>query len=118
MSQQTQTGQSVLFAIKQALVHEEVNGAFELGMLEHNFYSDINTKMAELSQDELLETNKILRKLLSKRIAKITRMASLSKLSQIVEVKMSAEEKDLYVSIYNSCNMFKDIINKGDIKNE
>ncbi len=70
--------------------------------------------MEELNQDDLLKAKKVLRKLMTKRIAKITRMSSLSKLSQIIEVKLANEEKELYNSIYESCNGFKDIVIRGE----
>lgn len=114
MSQeQTQIGQDVIFTLKQALVHEEVNGAFELGTLEANFYSSLREKMSGLTGTELSEATKALRKLMSKRIAKIIRMASLSQLSQVIDVKLTEDERALYNSVHQSCSMFKDIV-KGE----
>jgi DNA replication initiation complex subunit (GINS family) len=113
LSQQTQTGQDVIFAIKTALVHEEVNGAFELGTLTADFYKDTREKMSTLSGNELADSTKALRKLTSKRIAKITRMASVTKLSQIVEVKLTTEEKKLFEGVNLACIVFKDNV-KGE----
>lgn len=115
MSQQTQKGQDLIFAIKQALVHEEINGAFELGALEMDFYSSARTKMKELDDKELSDATKALRKLMSKRVAKITRLASVSSLSQVVDIKLTEEEKALFNSIHRSCNLFKDVVTKGEI---
>ena len=114
MNQQTQTGQDVLFALKQALVHEEVNGSFEIGTLKANFYTDNSMKMKSLVDAELTEAIKAMRKLMNKRMAKITRMATLSPLSQMIDVKITLEERELYHSIHNSCNKFKDIVKQGE----
>jgi DNA replication initiation complex subunit (GINS family) len=114
MSHQAQKEQNALFAIEKAFVYEELSGTFELGTLAPDFYSTISKKMGELSQDDLLKANKVLRKLTTKRIGKITRMASHSKLAQIVEVKLANEEKKLYNAIYDSCNGFKDIVLRGE----
>ena len=115
MSQeQTQSGQDVIFALKQALVHEEVNGPFELGVLEESFYTNLRLKMVDLTGVELTNATKAMRKLMSKRTAKIIRIASLSKLTQLVEVKLASEEKALYNNVHMSCNMFRDIVTKGE----
>lgn len=114
LNQQTETGQDVIFALKQALIHEEVNGAFELGALEVNFYEVARSKMNGLVGGELIEATKALRKLMSKRVAKIIRMASLNPLSQLIEVKLTQDEKELYTAVFNSCIMFKNIVTKGE----
>ena len=114
MNQQTQTGQDVIFALKQALIHEEVNGAFELGTLEVNFYESTRSKMKDLVGDELIVATNTLRKLMSKRIAKMIRMASLNPLSQLIDVKLTQDEKELYTAVFNSCIMFKSIVTKGE----
>lgn len=69
--------------------------------------------MQSLSGDELSHAKKALRKLTSKRMAKIVRMASLSPLTHVVSVKITSEETELYNSIFRSCNKFKDIT-KGE----
>jgi len=111
---QTQIGQDILFSLKQAIVHEEVKGAFELGTLEILFYETTQSKIKHLSVEEMASAIVILRKLLNKRVSKIIRIASLVPLAQITDIKLTKEEKELYNTIYNSCNGFKIKIINGD----
>jgi DNA replication initiation complex subunit (GINS family) len=111
---QTQVGQDVIFTLKEALVHEEVKGAFEISSLDVDFYSKTRLTMKDLVGAELTESTKALRKLMSKRTAKIIRMASLSALGPSIEIKLAQDERELYHSVYKSCVLFKDIVTKGE----
>lgn len=95
-------------------MHEEVNGPFEIGTLKANFYTENSMKIKNLEGTELSEANKSMRRLINKRMAKITRMATLSPLTQVVDIKITLEERALYHAVHNSCSNFRDIVNKGE----
>lgn len=114
---QTQIGQDVIFSLKQALVYEEVKGAFELASLDNGFYKSVRAKMEGLNGEELGDAEKFMRKLVSKRTSKIVRSASLIPLAQVIEIKLTSEEKELYDSINKSCNVFNNTVTKGEKQN-
>ena len=101
--------------LKQAIVKENVQGAFEISTLEPHFYIKLKAYMKRLNESDFDKVQSMLNTLVRKRHGKIIHLADSSKLTADLAKKMTVEEREFYNNLHNISEEFtKQIL--GDLK--
>lgn len=101
--------------LKQAIVKENVQGAFEISTLEPHFYIKLKSYMKRLNESDFDKVQSMLNTLVRKRHGKIIHLADSSKLTADLAKKMTVEEREFYNNLHNISEEFtKQIL--GDLK--
>ena len=92
--------------LKQAIVKENVQGAFEISTLEPHFYIKLKAYMKRLNESDFDKVQSMLNTLVRKRHGKIIHLADSSKLTADLAKKMTVEEKEFYNNLHNISEEF------------
>lgn len=92
--------------LKQAIVKENVQGAFEISTLEPHFYIKLKAYMKRLNESDFDKVQSMLNTLVRKRHGKIIHLADSSKLTAELAKKMTVEEREFYNNLHNISEEF------------
>ena len=92
--------------LKQAIVKENVQGAFEISTLEPHFYIKLKAYMKRLNESDFDKVQSMLNTLVRKRHGKIIHLADSSKLTADLAKKMTVEEREFYNNLHNISEEF------------
>lgn len=101
----------MLVELKQAIVKESVQGAFDLATLEPHFFIKLKSFMEGLEKDDYDKVQSMLNSLVRKRKSKLIILADSSKLTADITKKLTVEEREFYNNLHNiSTNFVKQIM--------
>ena len=98
--------------ISRAMNRERIAKPHDLSGIDVDFYVRVNDHLEGLKDRERENLLVSLNTFVASRLEKIVKLAAASSLSPELEVKLSAEEKELYILINNASTKFK----KGVLK--
>jgi DNA replication factor GINS len=98
--------------VSRAMNRERIARPHDISGIDNDFYVRVNGYMEGLSERERENIIVALNKFVASRLEKIVKLAAASPLSPELEGKMSAEEKELYISIHAASMQFKQMVLK------
>jgi DNA replication factor GINS len=93
--------------ISRTINRERIAKAHDLSAIDVDFYVRVNDYLESLKERERESLMDSLNEFVDSRLAKISKLAAASPLSTELESKLSAEEKETYLSINKSASDFK-----------